>query len=178
MRMSIIDIFLKRNQEKEKPPEPPKEREIETHTPESIVTNGEILEKINAVASKLEEHDRKTEKGFSDLALISENLLQALQQLFPTVPTRTRGTLHALANIGESHKRLMNALIHQDNPEDKLTYQELADVLCMKESSVRGIVHDLRQIGFQFSMQNVGRKCAIGLSRDLLQQLLVEKPQN
>jgi methylphosphotriester-DNA--protein-cysteine methyltransferase len=178
MRMSLIDIFLKRNQEKEKPPEPPKEREPQSVHAEPFLTNKETVEKLQAIETKLDEHDKKTEKGFSDLTMTSEKLLQQFQELFPTVPTRTRDMLQALASIGESHKRVINALLDQENPEDRLTYQELAERLGMRESSVRGMVHDLRQVGFQFTIQTIGRKVAIGLSRDLLQQLLVEKPRS
>jgi biotin operon repressor len=171
--MRFLDIF-KRIQ-KEKPPAPPKEREPEATNAGLNDSVGKILHEVQGITSKLEQHDKKTDQGFADLSRSSEKLLQQFQQLFPVVPTTTKETLHALSNIGESHKRLINAVLTQEIPENQLTYEELSEKLGMKQSSVRGIVHDLRQVGFEFTTGRVGKRVAIGLSKDLLQQLLVEK---
>jgi hypothetical protein len=161
--------------EKEKAPAPPKERDFEATNAEQADSVGQILELVQEIASKLEEHDKKTGQGFADLSHSSEKLLEQFQQLFPAVPTPTRETLRAFSSIGESHKRLINALLTQEMPENQLTYEELSEKLGMKQSSLRGIVHDLRQIGFEFTLGHVGKKLAIGLSRDLLEQLLTAK---
>jgi hypothetical protein len=161
--------------EKEKVPVPPKERDFEATNAELTDSVRQILEEVQEIASKLEEHDKKTDRGFADLSRSSEKLLQQFQHLFPVVPTTTKETLRAFSNIGESHKRLINALLTQEMPENQLTYEELSEKLGIKESSARGIVHDLRQIGFEFTTGHLGKRTSIGLSKDLLQQLLVER---
>lgn len=128
------------------------------------------------IIEKIEMHDKETIQQLQNLSESSSQVLKNLEHMMKIIPDETKETLVAISNMGEGHQKFINLLLNQQNQEDMMTYQEIAEKMVVNQTTVRGYISDLKKVGYTFNERKIGRKTVIGLSDKLLEQLLGKKP--
>lgn len=146
--MNIFDIFRKK-EEKKAPLYPQRKEENKTQA---------ILKDI---AKKIKAHDRYVKENVAKEVSIKQ-ILEALERRFQSIQINTQNTsLKQLPRLTANHEKILSILA-ADMSRD-YTYQDLADMTRLSPTGIRGMISELRKMGFNFVTAKEGRKARVRL---------------
>ncbi len=110
---------------------------ITTNFPDRAWISSELRSQLSILEQKLDEHERKSQERLNILI----NLIHSLKEISPYLPQTYRSKLQKIVQEAEPHLTpKMQQLVETVKSRKEISYKELAVMLGISESALRGLL--------------------------------------
>ena len=152
--MGLFDIFRRKGEvahkEEKKAPLYPQRKE-----------DNKTQAMLKDIAKKLKAHDRYVKDNVAKELSIKQ-LLETLEKRFQSIRIDSEDKpMKRLPKLTANHEKILTIL--SMDMSKNYTYEQLADMTRLSPTGIRGMISELRKMGFTFATVKEGRKARVRL---------------